>query len=238
MSLSEIITDSVKYPFNDLTKFFIVGIISLLAGMSNVFTAFDVDSFALVALGGVISLIFTLILSGYSLSVINYGIRRSDEIPDFDFVKNFIDGIKVLIIEIVYFIIPLLITIVLAFITGAIGQGLDHLAAGLGVGLIISFILIVLFSLFEFVALARFAKTEEFGDAFNFSEIFEEIKQIGIVKILALVIISLVIMIIAAIVISLIGLVPFIGIIIADIIIGAFVTLYFCRAIGLLYAEA
>lgn len=238
MSLSEIITDSVKYPFNDLTKFFIVGIIALLAGMTGVFQSFDVDGFALIVIASVVSLVFALILSGYSLSVINNGIRRSDEIPDIDFVKNFIDGIKVLIIELVYFIIPIIITFILAFITGAIGNGLDHLAAGLGVGLIISIIIFIIFSLFEVIAVARFAKTEEFGDAFNFSEIFEDMKRIGIAKIIALVIIAFIIIVIATLIATLVAIVPFIGIIISQIIIGAFTVLFSYRAIGLLYAEA
>ena len=63
MSLSQIITDSIKYPFSDLKKFAIVGIIALLAGISNVFPTLGVDNGAVLLIGIVISLIFALNIS-------------------------------------------------------------------------------------------------------------------------------------------------------------------------------
>ena len=202
MSLSQIITDSIKYPFSDLKKFAIVGVIALLAGISNVFPTLGVDNGAVLLIGIVISLIFALILSGFGLSVIKKAVGHADEIPDIDPVNNFIDGIKVLVISIVYFLIPFIITLILAMITGAIGAGLDNVVA-----------------------------------AFNFGEIFEDIKNIGILKILALIIIAIIIIIIASIIASVFALIPFVGIIIAEILVGAFVVLFYNRAIGLLYAE-
>lgn len=237
MSLSQIITDSIKYPFSDLKKFAIVGIIALLAGISNVFPTLGVDNGAVLLIGIVISLIFALILSGFGLSVIKKAVGHADEIPDIDPVNNFIDGIKVLVISIVYFLIPFIITLILAMITGAIGAGLDNVVAAFGVIGVLALIVFIIFAIFEIIALARFAKADEFGAAFNFGEIFEDIKNIGILKILALIIIAIIIIIIASIIASVFALIPFVGIIIAEILIGAFVVLFYNRAIGLLYAE-
>lgn len=238
MSLSEIITDSIKYPFSDITNFFIVGILTLLAGLSTVLAAFDVTEGALYFIGIIVSLIFSIIVSGYGLGVIRKAIENSDEFPMLDPVNNFIDGIKVIIIGIVFFIIPFIITFILMLITGAVGAGLDNLVAGLGFGAIIAVILFIIFAIFEIIAIARFAKTDEFGDAFNFGAIMEDIKRIGIAKIIAFLIVAFIVIFIAYIIISILAIIPFIGIIIAEIISGAFVLLFYNRGIGLLYDDA
>lgn len=237
MSLSEIITDSIKYPFSDITKFIIVGIVALLAGLASVFSTFEVDSFALIVLGSVVSLVFSLILSGYGLNVIKNTLNFSDALPDIDPVNNFIDGIKVFIISLVYFLIPFIITFILALITGAIGVGLDHIGAAVIITVFISVIVFILFSLFEVIALARFAKTEQFGDAFNLGEIVEDIKKIGFVKLIGLIIIVMIVIVIAVLIVMLVALIPFVGIIVSQILMGAFVSLFYNRAIGLLYAD-
>lgn len=238
MSLSEIITDSIKYPFSDIKVFIIVGIIALLSSFTNVFVAFNLDSFALFIISSVISLIFALMLSGYGLSVIKTAVKYSDELPDVDPVTNFIDGIKVFVISLVYFLIPSIIAFIFALITGAIGVGLDHIFTAMGITTVIAIIIFIIFAIFEIIAMARFAKTEEFRDAFSLDEIFEDIKKIGIVKILGLIIIALIIIAIAAIIASVFSLIPYVGIILYDILFGAFVLLFYNRAIGLLYAEA
>ena len=237
MSLSQIITDSIKYPFSDLTKFLIVGIMVLLAGISNVFISYGIDNVSLLMIGYAVSLFFALVISGYGLSVIRKAVSYSDDVPDIDLINNFIDGIKVLVISLVYFLIPLIITLILALITGAIGAGLNNILASLGVAVVIAVIVFILFAVFEVIALARFAKTDEFGDAFDLGEIFDDVKKIGILKILALIIIAVLIIIIASVFASVFALIPFVGIVIAEILIGAFILLFYNRAIGLLYAE-
>ena len=124
MGLGDIISDSVQYPFSDIQKFLIVGVISLFSGLSSLFGNWGVDSFILITLAGIIGLIFTLMLSGYSISVTKYAINHSSQLPDLDFQNNLIDGIKALIVSIVYFIIPIIITLIFAIITGAMGAGL------------------------------------------------------------------------------------------------------------------
>ncbi len=238
MGLSDIISDSVVYPFSDITKFLIVGIISLFSGLSALFGNWGVNNFILVTLAGILGLIFTLILSGYGVRVTKYAINRSNELPDLNLQNNLIDGIKSLIIGIVYFIIPIVITLIFAIITGAISAGFNQMMAGLGVFLIIVVIVFIFFAIFEMVALARFADTGELGEALNIGEVIEDVKRIGIGQIILFAIAAVIIIIIASLLVSVLGIIPFIGIIIAQLIIGAFITLFYSRAIGLLYAGA
>jgi hypothetical protein len=238
MGLGDILSDSVVYPFSDITKFLIVGVISLFSGLSALFGNWGVNNFILVTLAGILGLIFTLILAGYGVRVTKYAINRSNEIPDLDLQNNLIDGIKSLIIAIVYFIIPIIITIIFAIITGAISAGFNQMMAGLGVFLVIVVIVFIFFAIFEMVALARFADTGELGEALNIGEVIEDVKRIGVGQIILFAIASVIILIVASLLVSVLGFIPFIGIIIAQLIIGAFTTLFYSRAIGLLYAGA
>lgn len=238
MSLGEIFSDAIKYPFSDLTKFLMVGILALLAGLSSIVTAFAIDNSAITALSTIIGLIFAIILAGYCVDVIKKGIENSDEIPAIDLMKNFVNGIKSLIIGIVYFIIPIIIVLILAVITGAIGAGLDELLAALGIIGIIAIIIFILFAIFEIIALARFADTGDLGAALSIGEVFEDVKKIGFAKIIGFIILALLIIIIAGIISSVLSLIPYIGILIATLLVGAFVALFYYKALGLLYAEA
>ena len=205
--------------------------------MGSIGTAFTDSSVASLLLS-IIGLIFALVLSGYAIDVIKNGIDHSDEFPDLDLKRNLINGIKSLIIGIVYFIIPIIIVLFLAIFTGAIGAGLDHLAAALGITAIIAIIIFLIFAIFEMVAMARFADSDELGAAFSFGEVIEDVKRIGIAKIIGFLIIALIVIIIAYIISVLIAYIPFVGILIGTFLVGAFVTLFYYRAVGLLYADA
>ena len=238
MSLGEIITDSIKYPFSNITNFLIVGILVLLAGISNVFMTYGISNEALNVIGGIIGLIFTLILSGYSLDIIKYAFDNSDEYPMIDIAANFVDGVKVLIINIIYFIVPIFITLILAVITGAIGAGLNHLCTGLGIAAIISMIVFIIFGIFEVIAIARFAEPGRLDEAFKFGAVIEDIQRIGFAKVIAFLIIAVIIIAIAAVIGSLLTFIPVIGVLLSSIVLGGFIILFYNRGIGLLYADA
>lgn len=238
MNVVDIISDSIRYPFSDITKFLIVAVIALLAGLSSLSEPLGINNFFLVMIFAIISIIFSLILSGYGLDIIRNGIVGSDEIPAVDFMKNLIDGIKVLIISLVYFLIPIIISLIVFMFFGVIGTGLNHIGAATIVAVIIAVIAFIAFAIFEIIAIARFAKTGEFGDAFALGEVIEDVRRIGIGNIILFLIIFFVIAIIVLIVSVFIALIPFIGIAIAQLLVGGFIELFYNRGIGLLYSQA
>lgn len=238
MNITEIISDAIRYPFSDITKFLMVGVLVVLAGLSSVTTTWGIDNSIIGLIVAIISIIFALVLSGFSVDVIKKGIQNSDEIPNIDLMRNLINGIKVLIISIVYYIIPLIIILILAVITGAIGAGLDQIVAAMGVTAIIAIIIFILFAIFEIVAIARFAETEDLGAALSIGEVIGDAQKIGIFKIIAFIIIALIIIFLAVVISSILAIIPFIGILITMIVIGGFVVLFYNKGIGLLYADA
>ena len=237
MNLSDIFSDAVSYPFSNIVNYLFVGVLALLASLPNIIKAFNMDSSAVSAVAAILAVFFSIVLSGYCVTVIKKGIENSDEIPEINVFGNLIDGIKVFIISIVYYIIPLVVVLIFAVMTGAIGAGLGVLVAALGVFLIVAILLFILFGIFEVVAIARFAKTGELSDALNIGAVIEDAKRIGIINIIAFILISIVIVAVAYIVGTIICLVPFIGAILSSLIVGGFVVLFYNKALGLLYSQ-
>lgn len=238
MTLGEIFSKSIRYPFSDISTLVFVGIFTLLVSLPQIVTSFGIESGAISALAAIISLIFGIVLSGYAVSVIKKGIDDSDDFPEIDLRTNLINGIKALIINIAYFIIPIIIALILAVITGSIGVGLNNAVAALGIFAVLVIILFIVFSILEMVAMARFADTDSLDEALKIGAVIDDIKRIGILNIIAFLIIAFIIVFVAIIVGSLISLIPYIGIIITSVIVMAFVVLFYYKALGLLYADA
>ncbi|WP_407393694.1 DUF4013 domain-containing protein [Methanobrevibacter sp.] len=237
MSLIDVFSESVTYPLNDIVKWIIVGIVGLLAGLSSTLSSSGQDSFIIILLAGIISIIFSIILSGYGIEVIKKGIQHSDEVPGFDIMANLINGIKVVIISIVYMIIPFIIGLIILGSSAIFGAAINQSFAVLSFATIIVLIIAILFGIFELVAVARFANSGDLGDALNVGEVFADAKRIGILKIILFLIIFIIIAMIAALIIGLFGIIPFVGVLIATILISGFITLFGYKALGLLYAS-
>ena len=238
MSLIEILSDAVKYPFSDIKNYLIVGVLAVLASLANVLQTSGIQNSAVLGIAGIIAIIFTFIFSGYGIDVIKKAIESSSEFPAIDLKRNLINGIKAFIIGLVYLIIPIIIAVLLMGVSGIFGAGINHLAASLSFASIIVFIVFLLFGIFTVVALARFADTEDFGAALNVGAVIEDAKKIGILKIIVFVILVMIISVIISFILGIFAVIPYIGVIIATLLANAFAALFASRALGLLYARA
>ena len=277
MNISELFKNSFKYPTKDWGKVLILGlliiglfILMIISGISLLFAqAIPIAIIFVIAL--IFAIIVGLIYSGYGLSVIretifnkNVAIDDQEEsLPEFKWSENIVDGLKVLVLNIVYMIIPVIITLVLAYALGvfsefaSINQSLNiynqtgaYLPNSIATGYMVSngyavaivntvaAILSVVFSLFAFIAMAKLAESGKLGSIIKFREITDTISRIGwgdyIVWFILLYIIIVVISFIAALIIF----IPIIGFIIYLLIIPPFLTLFQSRSIGLIYNEA
>ena len=147
---------------------------------------------------------------GYSMQVFK-DIKPAPEVNDW--VANFIDGIKLFIVGLIY-AIPLIILAAIFFIGAIIavisGSNAED-ASGIVLGAIgAAFIGVLLFGIFLIIILLllpmayiRFARTDSFGEAFNIGAILAHIGKIGwlsyiialIVGFIALVVLEIIIMI-------------------------------------------
>jgi hypothetical protein len=182
------------------------------------------------------TILLTLPLMGYMLKILR-GNNPSPEVEDWG--TLFIDGIKYLIIAIIY-AIPLIIIMALALapvFAAAISGNTNLIIASIGaflVGLLVFVIVAIIIGLFEVIGFVRFARTGSMGEAFNFGEILATIGKIGwITYIVALIIMGIILGIIELICL----IIPIVGGIILFILIP-FLTLFEARYICMLYDSA
>lgn len=219
MNIVDNITNSLKYPLNDWTKILILTVISIIP-------------------------IVNFMSAGYMLRIIKSTLAGVDEVPGFDDLGElFIDGIKILIVSIVYMIVPLIIYFVALFpLMLSDPSNPSALLSGIAIViLLIDVIVSIIFALVLYPAIVNMALYDsEIGAAFRFSEVLNRIKAIGwgdyILWIIAILITSFIVGIIAGI----------IGAILIIIIIGpllwivasAYLTMFQARSIGLLFSES
>ncbi|MFA4848718.1 MAG: DUF4013 domain-containing protein [Methanoregula sp.] len=185
------------------------------------------------------TILLGLPLLGYSLKVLR-GEKPAPEVKDWG--TLFIDGIKYLIITLIY-LIP---TIVIFFIT--IGAGIlatvgqdpaEVMGAVMGMlfGFIVVGIVLILTMIFATIGTIRFARTGSMGEAFNFGEISATIGKIGWGSYIIALIVLFVVLIIIEIILSIIGMIPVLGFII-NIILVAPLTLFEARYLCQVYDAA
>ena len=267
MNLREIIMDAIKYPISDTRKFLIFCVLIILMSLSTILPSYGLKDGTSTIILSLVTLIVSFIVLGYSVDVIKGGTEGDDTLPDFDYVKQFVLGIKAMILEIIYFIIPAILVIIVAYASGlfssftkiiyasidAIGNGASNFTVimatipkstmntftnALTITLIVAIILFIIFSLMSFTGLVRFAKSGSGTEGLRFRQILKDISKIGFVKIIVTLIVIYIIALALAVVIGLIGLIPYIGVFIGIFIGVPFILLFLYRAIGLLYADA
>jgi hypothetical protein len=182
------------------------------------------------------TILLTLPLMGYSLKILR-GEKPSPEVNGWG--TLFIDGIKYVIICLIY-AIPVFIILALLMapvLTAAMTGDSNAVMANLGgflLGLVLLVIVAIIIGLFEFIGIVRFARTGSMGEAFNFSAILATIGKIGWVNyILALIILGIILVIFE----TICSLIPVVGMLLLFILMPFF-TIFQARYTCLLYDSA
>ena len=141
----------------------------------------------------IISVIISIYIMGYGVSII----KNSDSaiMPDFNIKKDFINAFKYIAVSAVYLIVPILIFVGLCFLFGLTSYGFDVVSFSftnttdgymmqvdptfeIALTLIISFIVFLIFGLFEIVGVCRLAKFDSLKESFNFKEVLNDVKRL------------------------------------------------------------
>jgi hypothetical protein len=194
----------------------------------------------------ILSCIIFPLFMGYTMRIY----RGENPAPALDdWGEMFIDGIKLLVIGVIYAIPIIILDIVLlGSATIAMVSSVRHSAGAsfIDPGAVIGLLLAILFGAMIIVIVAiiiglitatatvRFARTNSFSEAFNFGAIFAHIGKIGpMTYIIALIMMSIIVGIIEVVCLV----VPFIGISLI-IILSPFIGVFSARYITLLYESA
>lgn len=229
MNITEIIKKSFKYPTTSWKKLFIYGILIVLANLVIITKPLVPHNAIVAAIAGIIALIFAFVIAGFEIDIIKEGINQTNEIPVFDFVSQFVKGIKSVITSIVYFIIPAIIVLVVGLVmqipqegvklisamqtsmvdvngttaanmTAAAVPNANAFLAHVGILAIIALILFIIFAIFFAIGKCRLAKDDSLASAINIPEVFNDLKAIGVGKFIGTVIVMAIVIIILGIV--------------------------------------
>ncbi len=184
----------------------------------------------------VATILLSLPLLGYSLKILR-GEKPSPEVNDWG--TLFIDGIKYVVILIIYFIPLIIIGVIsivplgLAILGGQPAAILAAIGAAL-VGFVVFVIVAIFIALIACIGVIRFARTGSMGEAFNFGAILATIGRIGWLSY----IFALIIMIIIIGIVEAIGsAIPFVGQLLLFLI-TPFIVMFEARYICQVYDSA
>lgn len=192
-----------------------------------------------------IALLLAMILSafygGYAMKIL----RGETPLPPVTgFGTLFTDGIKYIVIQIIYMIpalvvfcvtvLPVIMSMWTTVLSGQEPAGAGPVFAGILGGVLLTLVVGFVIWLFAIIGLVRYARTGSFGEAFRFPAILETIRRIGWGAYIAALLIVLVIVLGISLII---GVIPIIGGII-QFIINPFIGVFTMRYICLLYDSA
>lgn len=273
MNIFNIFEDILSYPFRDWNKFLAIGILSLLVFPSSLFILrilapysieFVLENyFELKFLVYTISFVASVFISGYSFSVVENTLKNKETLPNFDLINNIINGIKVFLINFIYYLIPFLISfLVFLLVTRQVNylSGIKSFLLSCSsitvfnifstdlnlyttsilffANFIMPFIIFII-TIFQLIAIGRFASTNSFKSAFQFKKIVNSIKNIGIGKYLIFFIILQIIYFIFELIIESVETISApVAIVVISLLILPFIALSSSRAIGLIYKES
>lgn len=186
----DIYKDSLEYSAKDWKTLVILGVICLFSFL----------------------LLPAFLITGYNYRVINTAvhgiINGRDPLPEFDdLIAMFVDGVKVVIVQIAYLLVPFIIFMIFAAIAGSL-TGVASSSVML-IGCLITFVVFVVAELMLQMGICHMAYNEgAFSKAFALAEINEVIDEIGwfecIATFLGLIIITVVISVVVTGIIALI----------------------------------
>lgn len=235
MELGEILSDALVYPFQNIKALVVYLILGIILGIATAGTVAAVMAGAMAKnalavmgsgiIGIIIALFIGFIITGYQLDIIKYGIERSNGAPGIDFIRQFFNGVKYFVVNIVYMIIPIIIAAILAVI-------FQHWLSGL-----LTVIISIIFSLALMMGQCRLAKTENLTYALSIGEAIGDISRVGIGKIVVFIVLMFIISFVLFFIVGLINQwnTTVGGILIG--ILGIYLIFFNGRATGLLYSD-
>ena len=235
MDVSDIVADALVYPLHNMKAFVIYIILGIIAGIIGgvailgfavgVANQNAITYTASGVIGVILLIIIALIIQGYTLDIVKYGILRRDDAPDIDVVRQSVNSIKYLIVNVVYYLIPAIITWLLAVL---LGNGI--------LTVIVSFIITVVFALANYMAICKLAQSEDLFAALSVGDAISDISRVGVLKIFCvLVVILIIVAILALIVVAIYNFSDIVGAILLGIVF-VYAIFFSNRAIGLLYS--
>jgi hypothetical protein len=241
MDLDAIVNDALKYPYQTLERVLVLGavplgamIIALVILLALAFTGSE----AALAAGGMVGFMLLFLsgffVAGYYLRVMQSTLKGEEGLPDFSRPGELLlNGLKLLLVQVVYLLIPLLILVLCAWLIYSAPVQFILLAIMLS-GILVLFIML-LFGLFLALATAHLAATGSIREALRFGMIQEMISTIGWGDYLLWYLLMLVLIMVAVVLMAFLSIIPLLGTFIGWILIQPYLVILVARSVALAY---
>ena len=199
-SITDCVVEGLKYPFTDIKKLLGLGVLFAvfeLLSMAFTIKSFDVTkaiigtiektnatastlnisqlpnmdmylAFAILIIGFIV----VLFILGYQYNVLDFSIRKKEELPGFgNVVEMFVRGVKYFIVSIIYAIPPMIVLFLAILVTGN--------SSIWPVLMLISFALLVICYFLLIMALSNMVAHDSLKNAFDFRQIIDNISNLG-----------------------------------------------------------
>lgn len=262
MNVLDMVKDAFKYPLKNQKGFLLILIVNFIYVFLSKYVNFSENTLSISIT--IISFLIYIILLGITISIIKTTLTKSTEISKIDIKTIFLDGIKNLIVSIVYKLIPLIITAVIAIPIGFYSKlftiinmtsniqdptsteiFLQAIPESLRLTfkidtiflIVLFFILVIIMSIFLLIAQVRLAETGSLMESFKINKIFHKISSIGWKNYIMFVIMMGIIIMILSLIVRMIASVSlFIEPVLLSIL-GSFLILFIYHGVGLIYLE-
>jgi hypothetical protein len=250
MNISEIVKDSLIYPFSDWKKILILGIIVLITGMDYNFFRLS-SNVALIIIFVIITWIIAFFARGYQFRIIKLSLSGVNELPEFNaWIDMFVDGFKVFIVVMGYLIPAILIIAFAGLSFGSTIMNFLYPPSNFDVNILLNVIILVLIAIvytiiilpIDMMAIAHMANNDsKLSAAFRFHEIFDKISNNGWINLIIWYIVTgilfLILFIIGSFVTNIIGKItfPLVGTILSSLTVMPYLFMYLSRSVALFY---
>lgn len=165
MNVNEMVADSLKFPFSNVKRLLTLGILMATS----------------------ILIIPAILVYGYNLRIIEYSFKDSNELPPFtEWFNMFVDGLKYVVVIIIYRGIPAIIVGIISAIiimsiafSGQVTSFNAFLTTSFQILLVVGFIIMVVPYILSFIALPHIVKKDKLEASVKFKDILGIIKNIG-----------------------------------------------------------
>jgi hypothetical protein len=261
MQIGQILKDSLKYPLSDWKKFLILGIIIIFSSISGTAVLLGTTNTFSIYILVLVGIMIGFLVNGYLFKILKFSLIGKIRLPEFkDWNDLFINGIKLNIIGIFYIIPAILIVLVFnagSFVsilgsTGTVQFSVSSIISNVGVqaikyvgdgtwAIIVILYMAVIYPI-SLIAIANMAENDNrLSAAFKFREIFNKIAKIGWGRLVEWYIVIGIVYYVINMVMGLIVLLIFsfhtsvIGTVIFSLIVTPYLSMYFYRALALVY---
>lgn len=235
MKTGEILKDSISYPLNNLRSLAIYIVLSIMAAVAFGGTIIgmaigtssngDILTGLLGVLGFIIFLVIGLLIDGYTLDIVKYGIERTYDAPRIEPARQILNAIKLLILQIVYYLIPIILGLIIGIFMRA------------WITTIILIILVIIFAFAKLMGQCRLAKTGSLSEGLAILDAISDIGRVGFTNLCVLIIyIAVCAILIGLIGISLGQINTTLGAVVSSILI-VYLLFFENRSVGLLYSN-